>query len=161
LFAPATGANSFIKSQIGVNYYKGTQTSGFPKTISPTTESPTYATRVFNVGVKTATSLENNAPLRDTFYYKTANTDNTRSGWGGAYALYTGGETKIYVPGGGIVVGDYLKINGAFYYVQANSGGEITVRNASQSAGDYTTSLNGSYVVYSHSPAEYSALLVD
>ena len=161
LFYISTGANSLIKSQIGENTYEGTQVNGFPKTVPPTTESPNYANRIFNVGIKSAFSLENNAPLRDTFYYKTANMDNTRSGWGGAYALYTGGETKIYVPGGGIVVGDYLKINGTFYYVQANSGGEITVRNSSQVAGDYTAALNGSYVVYSHSPSEYSALLVD
>ena len=161
LFAPATGANSFIKSQIGENFYEGTQSGGFPKTIAPTTESPTYSTRVFNVGVKSAISLETASALRDVFYYKTSNTDSTRSGWGGAFAIFNSGETKIYTPTNQPATGDYVKINGTFYYVQANAGGELTIRNASKVAGDYTTALNASYPVYVHTASEYTAVTTD
>jgi hypothetical protein len=162
LFAPATAANSFIKSQIGVNYYRGSQTGGFPKTMAPTTESPSYSSRVLNVGIKPVISLETNAVLRDTFYYKTGNTDSTRSGWGGAYAIFNSGETKVYIPGAGLVVGEYIKINGTFYYVQANSSSEITIRTAdTKVAGDFTATVNGNYSVQVYSAGEYTALITD
>lgn len=154
--------NALIKSSITENFYEQAQVDGFPKTTSPIAEPSYKQDRAFNVSVSPAKLLESNANLRDTYYRTTGSTNNSRSGWGGAYAIYINNETKVYVPNGTIVTGEYLKINGVFYYAHSNTSGEITIRDITdQAAGDYTQTVNGSYTVYVYSTSEYNALLVD
>ncbi|MGG4434626.1 right-handed parallel beta-helix repeat-containing protein [Priestia megaterium] len=161
LVSGAGGTNILIYSQIGQNYYKGSQSNGFPKTATASTESPIYPNRFLNVGIVSAISLSGNAPLRDTYYRTSVPTNNTRAGFNSAYAIFDGTDTKVYVPNASIVAGEYLKINGTFYYVSANSNDEITIKNSSQVSGDYTSSVNGNYTVYVHRSTEYSALIID
>jgi len=161
LVSGAGGTNVLIYSQIGQNYYKGAQSSGFPKTATASTESPIYPSRFLNVGITSAISLSGNAPLRDTYYRLTAPNSNAGTGFSGAYALYDGTDTKVYIPGASVAVGEYVKINGTFYYVSANSGDILTIKNASQVSGNYTLATNASYTVYIYRATEYNALIID
>lgn len=161
LVSGAGGTNVLIYSQIGQNYYKGAQASGFPKTATASTESPIYPNRFLNVGVTSAISLSGNAPLRDTYYRLTAPNSSAGTGFSGAYAIFDGTDTKIYVPGAGVAVGEYVKVNGTFYYVSAVSSDVLTIKNASQVSGNYVTATNASYTVYIYRATEYSALIID
>lgn len=161
LVSGAGGTNVLIYSQIGQNYYKGSQTSGFPKTATASSESPIYPNRFLNVGVTSAISLSGNAPLRDTYYRATAPNSSAGSGFSGAYAIFDGTDTKIYVPGSGVAAGEYVKVNGTFYYVSAVSSDVLTIKNASQVSGNYVTAANASYTVYIYRATEYNALIID
>lgn len=154
LVSAQAGANRLVKSFVGRQVYEGGQTNGLPKTINNVGDS-----RLYNVLVDApAMSLELGGPLRDTYYYKSTTTVN--NGAWGAYAIFFGGETVVYITANIPAVGEYVKINGAHYYVRANAGGEVKLGNpTTQAAGNFAAAVNGLYPVSVYAANEYTEMV--
>jgi hypothetical protein len=68
--------------------------------------------------------------------------------WGGAYAVYTGGQTLFSSNANPpALAGNYIVINGGFYYIAGTPSGFVYhIQDGSRNEGDFTATVNGPYV---------------
>ena len=154
IFDVPQGTNNFVYSKIDAQDYSNTRnSSGFPFTSTPLGNATNYSSRSFDCSIAPTYFFLSGASSSLQTEYQDGNsgTLTANSAWGGAYSVYTGGQTLIYssLP---ININTYITINSALFLVYSNpSGGVYVVRECTGTGGvtpvdgNYTATTNGAY----------------
>lgn len=151
LYVPKT-SNGCVYTRMAQQIYNGVQTDGIPYNTTPRGWPSANNTRYYRTSFVAPYMMYSATTGEDNFIRATG-TLPSNSGWGPAYSLYNSivaGETVIAMGSSLLTAGEYLLINGSYYYVYSVASSYAVVRKwdvASQSyiSGDYTSYLNSAY----------------
>lgn len=156
LYVPKT-SNGCVYTRMAQQIYNGVQTDGIPYNTSPRNWPSASNTRYYRCSF-TAPYMMHSATTGEDNFIRATGTLPSNSGWGPGYSLYNtvvAGETVIAMGSSLLTAGEYLLINGSYYYVYSVSASYAVVRKwdvTSQDfiAGDYTSYLNSalSYSIF-------------
>lgn len=156
LYVPKT-SNGCVYTRMAQQVYNGVQTDGIPYNTTPRGWPSANNTRYYRCSF-TAPYMMYSATTGEDNFIRATGTLPSNSGWGPGYSIYNtvvAGETVIAMGSSLLTAGEYLLINGSYYYVYSVSASYAVVRKwdvTSQDfiAGDYTSYLNSalSYSIF-------------
>ena len=144
--------------------YNGVQTDGIPYNTTPRGWPSANNTRYYRTSFVAPYMMYSATTGEDNFIRATGNLPSN-SGWGPGHAMYNtvvANETVIAMGSALLTAGEYMLINGEYYYVFSTAPSYSVVRKwdvTSQSfvAGDYMANLNSAHA-YSIYRAAWGAL---
>ena len=151
LYVPKT-SNGCVYTRMAQQVYNGVQTDGIPYNTTPRGWPSENNTRYYRTSFVAPYMMYSATTGEDNFIRATG-TLPSNSGWGPAYSLYNSivaGETVIAMGSALLAAGEFMLINGSYYYVHSVASSYAVVRKwdvTSQDyiAGDYTSYLNSAY----------------
>ena len=160
IILPERGTNMLTRSDIAQQRYHGEPVSSWPKACYPIDE-PNGNARYFKVRMAGVLGLYDRELLPARLnggINKSVYADGTggKPAWS-AYAIYSGGETIVYVDTAMDLpaVGGYIRKGSTYYLVHARTGGQVTIRSVADAAGDYTGNANSSARIQVYSATEF------